>query len=123
LLYKFLVGFSLIGKIMVLLGLISCIMGVISGLTKPIYCGEGLIYITSVVRNFLSSVKGLEKLRADTVDGYRDLAIAFRIRETLSKGFRAGDYVIGEAVEIQYERRTHSSEERRTIEVVEVQKI
>jgi len=33
------------------------------------------IYITNVVRNFLNSVKGLEKPRADTVDGYRDLAM------------------------------------------------
>jgi len=70
---------------MVLLGLISHIMGVISSLTKPIYCGKGLIYITNVVRNFLNSVKGLEKPRADTVDGYRDLVIAFRIRKTLAK--------------------------------------
>jgi len=62
------------------------------------------IYITSVVMNFLSSVKGLEKPRADTVDGYRDLAIAFRIRETLAKGLRTGDYVIGGVAEIQYER-------------------
>jgi len=62
------------------------------------------IYITNVVRNFLNSVKGLEKPRADSIDGYRDLVIAFRIRETLAKGLRTGDYVIGEAVEIQYER-------------------
>jgi len=27
------------------------------------------IYITNVVRNFLNSVKGLKKPRADTVDG------------------------------------------------------
>jgi len=49
-------------------------------------------------------VKGLEKPRADTVDSYRDLVIAFRIRETLAKSLRNGDYVIGRAEEIQYER-------------------
>jgi len=62
------------------------------------------IYVTNVVRNFLNSVNGLEKPRADTGEGYRDLAIAFRIRESLAKGLRNGDYVIEGAEEIRYER-------------------
>jgi len=62
------------------------------------------IYMTSIIRNFLNSVNGSEKPRADSIDGYRDLVIAFRIRESLSKGLTTGDYVIGEAIEIQYER-------------------
>jgi len=62
------------------------------------------IYVTNIIRNFLNSVKGLEKPRADSIDGYRDLVIAFRIRESLAKGYRIGDHVIGKAIEIQYER-------------------
>jgi len=60
------------------------------------------IYITNIIKNFISSVKGVEKPKANAIDGYRDLTIAYSIRKSIKEGYRLNKHVIGKSVEIEY---------------------